>query len=104
MAEFRPIVSALRAASGGVSLAEEMAEKLRHGESARVDLAAVEIMTPSFANALVMTLLDHVSLADLRDRCSFVNRSDAVVDAMNRAVQRYQNGIRLTTQRPALSA
>lgn len=100
MFDIRPDNSALRSASMGESLADQVTEALRQADTVRVDLACVEMMTPSFANALVMTLLDRFPLATLQTRCAFVNRAEPVIDVMNRAVRRYQSGIRLTAQLP----
>lgn len=96
--------NALRSASEALDTAREILAHLREAERIRIDFAVVEMMSPSFANALVMTLLEQFTVDQLRARCEFANRNDVVIAAMNRAVQRYQSGIRLTTQRLPLSA
>lgn len=104
MTILHPQSHALRSASEGLEMAREIVAQLRNGERVRVDFAAVEMMSPSFANTLVMTLLEQFSVDQLRANCEFANRADVVIEAMNRAVQRYQSGIRLTTQRLPISA
>lgn len=95
---------ALRSASEALNTAQDIVAHLRSAERVRIDFAAVEMMSPSFANAFVMTLLEQFTVDQLRARCEFANRNDVVIAAMNRAVQRYQSGIRLTSQRMPLSA
>jgi anti-anti-sigma regulatory factor len=90
-----------RSAALGEELAERIAAHLAARESVLVDCSHVESMSPSFANALVMTLLDRIDLDTLRRECRFVNRSELVVQAMNTAAQRFQAGIRLSGQRSA---
>lgn len=104
MLTLRPQSHALRSASEGLEMAQEIIARIRANERVRVDLAAVEMMSPSFANTLVMTLLEQFTVDQLRANCEFANRTDVVIEAMNRAVQRYQSGIRLTTQRLPMSA
>ncbi len=89
----------LRSANAGTTLAEQILDLLAAGERVRVDFASVQIMTPSFTNALVMRLLARHAVPDLRDRCEFVNRSQHVIAEMNHAVRRFQSGIRLSSQR-----
>lgn len=89
----------LRSATEGMSLAAAVLRALDAGQPVRIDFSSVEIMTPSFANAFVMLLLERYEVPQLRERCEFLNRTDHVVMAMNRSVERYQQGIRLTTQR-----
>lgn len=93
--------SALRSADYGASLAEDFIAALADFDRLIVDFAEVEIMTPSFTNALVMRLLERLPLSELQQRCIFENRSQHVIRAMNRAVTRYQSGIRLSSQAPA---
>ena len=89
----------LRSSIDGANLAATVLRALDDGETVRIDFSGVEIMTPSFANAFVMLLLERHEVPQLRERCEFLNRSDHVVCAMNRSVERYRQGIRLTTQR-----
>jgi len=98
--QIQPDNSVLRSPNVGESLADEISHALRDSDKVCVDFACVENMSPSFANAFIMTLLADFPLSELRARCEFVNRSESVVDMMNRAIRRFQSGIRLTTQRP----
>ena len=91
-------ISAMRSAQMGEDIAVKILTAIDHNEQVRLDFHRVEIMTPSFANAMIMTLLSKHSLEELKHRCQFQNRSLTVVSMMNRAVTRYTNGIRLTTQ------
>lgn len=93
----------LRSTGLGEELATQLTNILNSGESVRIDCAKVEMMTPSFANTVLMNLLERFSMSDLRARCQFVNRCDVVVETMNCAVQRYEHGIRLSTQRCAVA-
>ncbi|MEM8757233.1 MAG: DUF4325 domain-containing protein [Planctomycetota bacterium] len=89
---------ALRSAANGSALAEQILRLLDAGDHVEVDMASVEAMTPSYANALVMTLLDRVPLEQLKVSCQFTNRNAHVVNAMNTAANRYLSGIRLSSQ------
>lgn len=91
----------MRSASLGESLAEVVSRALELQRDVRIDLASVEIMTPSFANAFLMTLLDRFPIAMLQSRCVFLNRQQSVIEVMNRAVQRFQSGVRLSAARIA---
>lgn len=101
MEQIRIDRSALRLASEGELLANSVSDAIRKGLSVRLDFASVEVITPSFANALVMVLLENHPLAVLKERCVFENRSQVVIHAMNAAVLRHQKGIRLSTLPPA---
>ncbi len=65
-----------------------------------MDLQRVERMTSSFANALVMTILDGVPRQVVRDRLNLQNASEVVEESINRAIERFDQGVRLTIQRP----
>lgn len=88
----------LRSASAGAALADAILATIERDQLAKVEFSEVEIMTPSFTNSLVMRLLEQHDLAQLRAKCHFVNRSPHVIDVMNRAVLRFQGGIRLSSQ------
>ena len=104
MQEIRPTNSIFQSAGMGEAFATELTRALESSPLVHVDLSTVETMTPSFANAMVMTLLERFSLATLQSRCVFMNRSPHVIDVMNRAVLRYERGIRLSNQRPHAAA
>ena len=101
MADMKLDNQPLRSAGNGEILATAILAALDRDESVRVDFAQVEMMTPSYANAMVMTLLDRFTVAELKTRCELANRSAVVIAAMNTAVRRYLGGIRLSTQRHA---
>ena len=82
---------------------EEMARCVIHGvlqrRLVRVDFEGVRYMTPSFANALMMTLMESLTEFDVQFRVQFANWSPDVKRAMDQAAERYSKGIRLSTQR-----
>lgn len=93
----------MRSAQCGEQMANAVLSHLAGGVDVRVDFAAVETMTPSFANTFLMLLLETYPIETLRARCDFANRSPHVVRVMNRAVLRFQAGIRLSTHRVAVA-
>jgi hypothetical protein len=72
---------------------------MKDGFVVLLDLKNVERLTPSFANALVMTIIEAVGEAAFRTRLTVVFGSDIVQDSWRKAAQRYERGVRLTTQR-----
>lgn len=91
---------ALNSGAAGLSLAIEALSAVGAEGVVRLDFGAVERMTASFANALVMTLLAELGEEALISRVALVSASDAVLAEWRRAIERYQRGIRLSTQRP----
>lgn len=100
MLELNVPSTSLRAAANAEDMAAQILRAIRDGHQVRVHLASVEIMTPSFANTLIMTLLASVPLDQLRCACEFVDRTPSVVETMNRAAERYLRGVRLSAQLP----
>lgn len=90
----------LNTVASGLSLARDIVAALRCGRAVALDMSTVERMTPSFANALVMTILDAVGLPVFRAQLQMSTVSPVVQDAWAKAIERYERGIRLTTQRP----
>lgn len=86
---------ALNSAPQGRELAERVMQELRSADRVRIDFAGVERMTPSFANAFVMLLMD-----DHLEQVVMENRSPNVQAAIARSRSRYLQGIRLSIQRP----
>lgn len=99
-----PLEPNLNTSETAIQLANAVLEAVHAGEVVRLDFADVQVMTPSFANALVMTLLATTSIDDLRSKCDMANRSSHVIENMNLAVKRFQAGIRLSSQRTAAVA
>ena len=91
--------STLNAVPAGLSLARSIIEALEDGRAVRLDLEFIERLTPSVANALVMTVLDAVDVVAFRARIQVKFGSVLVEEAWNKAVSRYERGVRLTTQR-----
>lgn len=90
--------SVLRSSSAAEELASTLIPRVECGEVLTVDFSSVQRMTPSYANTLVMLLLERFDLQLLKERCCFINRNQLVIEAMNRSAQRYLSGIRLSTQ------
>lgn len=90
----------LNSAATGLELAEQASGTLRAGGVVQIDLQDIERMTASFANALVMTLLDAFGVAEFERRVLPINATPFVLESWSAAVDRYRRGIRLTTQRP----
>ena len=98
--EFRTTDPSLNTVGAGLALANEIVKTLLRGESVHLDLTAAQRMTPSFANALVMTMLEAVGEAAFHARVRLSTSADPVAEAWSKAIERYKRGIRLSTQRP----
>ena len=89
----------LHSAEAGCRLADDLVSMLNSSsDTLEIDLSRVDRMTPSFANALVMTLLHAVSREIIRERVRFVNAQPIVIAAINSSIRRFDSGIRLSTQ------
>lgn len=97
---FQPI---LNSATAGLELAAELMPVLARCETVEVNLVHVERMTPSFANAFMMTLLERHPRMFLRQRLLFLHARPHVTAALHTAVQRWEQGIRLSTQPPVMA-
>ncbi len=75
-------------------LAEQIVRRW-NDEPVVLDFADVLQMTPSFANALVLTLL-HVDSTAFRSKLAIENAAPHLQSAWDRAVARKQRGIELT--------
>lgn len=87
----------LNSASRGLDLARDVSVRLEKSESIEIDCQGVARVTPSFANAFVMTLAAS-DPAVFRSRVHIRNASSHVDDAFQSARDRFARGIRLTTQ------
>ena len=87
----------LNSASRGLALAADVAARLQHVDAVEIDVRAVVRVTPSFANAFVMTVLAEFPDA-LSRRVRFVNAEAFVELAFRQAADRYARGIRLSSQ------
>lgn len=97
---FRLPGPALNSGAAGLRLADEVLAALGECEVVRVDVAEVERMTASFANSLVMPLLERVGVEAIGTRVVLVGASDGVSGEWRKAVERYTRGVRLSIQRP----
>ncbi|KAA0215530.1 MAG: DUF4325 domain-containing protein [Leptolyngbya sp. PLA3] len=84
----------------GVTTAEKVLALLRQHQTVELDFAGVERITASFANALVMTILELVGEEALRSRLLLSHAAPLVAAEWEKAIERYRRGIRLSTQRP----
>jgi hypothetical protein len=90
-------------AENGLALANDVLEALRMTPVVRIDFSKVDRVTPSFANAMMMTILAVHPLDELRKRLVLENRNETVLRVINESVRRYQQGIRLSSQRSAIA-
>lgn len=88
----------LSSASEGIRLADDVIEQLRSHDRVHLDFAFVQFMTPSFTNALVMSLLHVLSADDFAARVEFDNTSERIEASLQRSQQRFEAGIRLSGQ------
>jgi hypothetical protein len=88
----------LNTVSTGLKLAETALCAIRNGHRVEIDFAEVSRITPSCANALVMTMLGGMSGEAFASSISICNAAVIVAESWNEAVQRYHRGIRLSSQ------
>lgn len=93
----QPLANALNSATQGAELARAVLERLAAGGLVKIDASQAHRMTPSFANAFAMTVLERVPDA-FSARKVHVVAAAQVVAALEAAVDRYERGIRLSTQ------
>ena len=84
----------------GVELGNAIVKAVRAGNLVRVDLSGIERMTPSVANAIVLTVIEAVGEAQFGSHVLVETESAEIQDSWDKAVARYRRGIRLSTQRP----
>jgi hypothetical protein len=89
---------ALNSALSGLSLAEGIVSLIRQGKSIEVDLSAAERMTASYANALMMTLLEQFPVDQVKEQVRFENVAEPVAESISAAIERFKRGLRLSTQ------
>ncbi|MFN0011797.1 MAG: hypothetical protein ACKVS8_09165 [Phycisphaerales bacterium] len=90
----------LVSAGAGLEHAAAVLAALARVGRVQLDATAAERMTPSFANALVMSILDAIGQSDFERRVELVGGPENLRENWNKAVDRYGRGIRLSTQRP----
>jgi len=88
----------LQTASQGRELANRVLLGLDKHDTVLIDVSASRRATTSFANTFIMTLLDKMPQSILRERVRFEPMNPNVASALNRAVQLYNSGVRLSTQ------
>ncbi|MBM4107885.1 MAG: hypothetical protein FJ255_03600 [Phycisphaerae bacterium] len=90
----------LNSAAEGLKMALRALEALRADEFVTIDATTAERVTPSFANAFVMTILAEAPDAFKSHRIR-LDAGDFVRRAFDASIDRYERGIRLSTQRAA---
>lgn len=88
----------LNSAREGLELAQDVLSRLQTDSAVVLDFAATERMTPSYANAFIMTLMAEMSSEQLKERLVLQNLSPAIIARINRSIERYKNGVRLSNQ------
>ena len=96
-----PTGVALNSAAAGLEFAATLAQALGLNETVKIDFEGVERMTPSYANALVFSLLEQFGASGFEQRVQRCNASSTIEDGWQKAVDRYRRGIRLSSQRTA---
>ena len=88
----------LKSAGDGLELAHEILSDLQLHESVALDFSQTEFITPSFTNALVLTLVHALGTDVFKERVCLSGVSSSVRSSLDRSVQRYERGIRLSSQ------
>jgi hypothetical protein len=91
-------------AASGLDVAREISKLLAENREVCLNAQEVERMTPSFANAMVMTVLAEYPQEDFASRVLLDTSNQFVLQQVVAAVSRYNRGIRLSSQRPAMTA
>ncbi|MBL8764747.1 MAG: hypothetical protein JNM07_10810 [Phycisphaerae bacterium] len=87
----------LNSASSGLALAAHVTARLQRVDTVEIDMRSVVRVTPSFANAFVMTMLSEFPNA-FPQRVRLVHAQELVDLAFRQAADRYARGIRLSSQ------
>lgn len=90
--------SVLSRAGRGVELANQVNALVSSKRLVRLDFAAVDRVTPSFTNAFVMSVLEHISVEEYQRQVLLLEQSPHVSSTFERSIMRYQKGIRLSSQ------
>jgi STAS-like domain of unknown function (DUF4325) len=81
----------------GIALAYRVRDRVNAGKNVVIDFSNAERMTPSFANAFAMTLLEFFPNGDWANYVTFIKTNDFVENAIRRSIDRHRRGIRLST-------
>ena len=92
----------LNRANAGVRLASEILDALHSGQPVRLDFSNVDRMTPSFANALVMTLMHSPDWEHLKSRMVMEERNEQVISAMDESEAGFKRDCGLASSIPHL--
>lgn len=90
----------LNSAVNGADLAAQVELAIAASERVTLDLSNVRRVTPSFANAFVMNVLEVTRATSLSSIVEIQSDQRIVISAFADAESRYQRGIRLSSQQP----
>jgi len=90
----------LNSAIAGAELAAQVETAIVASDRVTLDLSNVRRVTPSFANAFVMKVLEVTRAASLNVVVDIRSDQPIVLSAFADAESRFQRGIRLSSQRP----
>ncbi len=93
----------LNSAVAGAELAAQVESAIAASDRVILDLSNVRRVTPSFANAFVMNVLEVTRAASLSSVVDVQSNQPIVLSAFADAESRYQRGIRLSSQRPVVT-
>jgi hypothetical protein len=82
----------LNRANAGLALAHQVLDALAWADAVTLDFSTVDRMTPSFANAFMMTILE--ALEDSRERVLLLHRNEQVIRVMEESARRFDCGLR----------
>jgi hypothetical protein len=102
--QFPLIGPSLNSAGEGLVLAHDVVVAVQSGRTVELNASGVERMTPSYANVLVMTLMEQLGTDLFRSKVRLINADEFVIESWDKAADRYARGIRLSTQRPSSAA
>ncbi len=89
---------ALNSAERGFALAEHVEALLNNDDHVELDFSAVTRMTPSYANAFLMVLLERLTPGEVGCRIMMRNQEPNVEAALRKSRDRYMRGLRLSMQ------
>lgn len=88
----------MNSATAGLALAAQVLDRMAFSDICEIDFSHAERMTPSFANAFVMTVLVQHPRAFADQRIVLYHANKAVSHAVERSIDRFARGVRLSTQ------
>jgi len=93
--------SILNRASAGLALAHQVLDAHAYADVITLEFSAVDRMTPSFANAFMMSI--KAASENVSQRIIMLHRNEQVIHALEESARRFDPGLRLSIQQPALA-